>query len=253
MYYLLDIVNTRAAPVNPPTPFVFDDADAARVGTARHQGSSPQASHGDACHRAGAVSARADRWSRSACRLPAAGGTVSSRSVSRATSSSSRVIVEESWRHEADVAADSSSSRRSAVEGTTYIVGSRQRAAGRTAARAHTSPACRITARAPRDIALALGGVIVVLGAWASTAPTECRARPRRRAEAADRPPREAVPGSRAAGAASTGAADRRARATRRAARNCWPRSSTSTARSTTTNGTPAPAGRDRASRPRRP
>jgi hypothetical protein len=43
VYYLLDIVNTARAPVNPPAPFTFDMPTGA-VGTTLMEGSSPQAS-----------------------------------------------------------------------------------------------------------------------------------------------------------------------------------------------------------------
>ena len=44
LYYLLEIVNTARAPVNPPTPFLFD-MPKTMVGAAVLQGSSPLASH----------------------------------------------------------------------------------------------------------------------------------------------------------------------------------------------------------------
>jgi hypothetical protein len=170
VFYILDIVNTARAPVNPQTPFAFD-APAGATSTSVLQGSSPLATNaGNRVQVAGPFPSGTTNV-RLGIEIPVTGGTLDFSQVFPATLDSLVVIV----RKNGDLKLSSAQIQRQQdtdLQGTPVIVG----AGGTIPAGQPISISLSGLAhhsRTPRRIALTLAVVVVATGVWAARRRTD--------------------------------------------------------------------------------
>jgi hypothetical protein len=166
VFYILEIMNTARAPVNPPTPFLFD-VPKASVSTAILQGSSPLATSSGNHIRIGGPFPSGKTVVQIGLDLPLSDGTVDFTQTFPATLESFAVIAKKAG----DMKLSSpqiAQQQDTAVEGTPVIIG-----AGGTVPAGH--PFSLSVAGlphhpgAPRRIALGLAAAVAIAGVWAST------------------------------------------------------------------------------------
>ena len=170
VFYLLDIVNTAQAPVNPPAAFTFE-MPAGAVGTTVMEGSSPQASANGARVSVKGPFASGRTPVQVACELPASGASLELSQTFPADLEQLAVIVKKVGQTRL-VSPNIANQQDMAAQGETFI-----------AATGGSVPAGRpivLTledlphhSAAPRYIALALAIAIVAAGLWAATRPED--------------------------------------------------------------------------------
>jgi len=174
VYYLLDIVNTAPAPVNPPAAFTFQ-MPAGAVGTTVMEGSSPQASANGARVSVKGPFAPGRTPVQVACELPASGASLELSQTFPADLEQLAVIVKKLGQTRL-MSPNIANQQDMAAQGETFI-----------AATGGSVPAGRqivLTledlphhSAAPRFISLALAMAIVAAGLWAATRPEDRTAR----------------------------------------------------------------------------
>jgi hypothetical protein len=170
LFYLLDIANNARAPVNPPTPFVFDlPSDA--TGMTLMEGSSPSASVKGTRVTVQGPFAPGHTFVQIACELPLGNGEVSLAQIFPATLEQVAVVVKK-------VGATLLSSpqvaqqRELPADGEVFIAGTGGAvAAGQPLSLTVSGYPHHSTA--PRIIALTLAVVIIIVGVWAASRPDE--------------------------------------------------------------------------------
>jgi len=169
VFYVLDIVNSAASPVNPERPFVFT-LPAAAVGTTVIQGSSPLASSKGRDVMVAGPFPPGTTAIQVAAEYPVAGGTVPIVQQFPAAMQQVVVIAKKAGSLSL-VSPQFERTEESVIEGTAVVLGiGKDLAAGQpftltiTGLPYHSS--------APRNIALGLAAVIIVLGAWAAARST---------------------------------------------------------------------------------
>ncbi len=180
VYYILDIVNGAASPVNPEKPFNFTlPADA--VGTTVIQGSSPLATNKGRDVTVAGPFPPGTTAIQVAAEYPVGSGTVEIAQAFPAPFAQLVVIAKKVGDMKL-ASAQFTRTEDTVIEGTTVVLGvGAELPAGQTFGLTITGLPHHSSA--PRNIALALAGVIVLLGVWASTkseAPAD-RAAERRR------------------------------------------------------------------------
>ncbi len=165
VYYVLDILNTSSAPVNPDKPFVFT-LPAAAVGTTVIQGSSPRASNKGREVTVAGPFPPGTTAIQVAAEYPAGSGTVDIAQAFPAPVPEPVIIAKK----EGDMKIASPQLDRvqeTVSEGTVVIVGAgRALPAGQPLA--ITISGLPHHSTVPRTIAMVLAGGIVVLGVWVS-------------------------------------------------------------------------------------
>jgi len=166
VFYILEIMNTARAPVNPTTPFLFDVPKAA-VSTTVLQGSSPLASSTGNHIRVGGPFPSGKTTVQIGLDLPLSDGAVSFSQAFPATLESFAVIAKKSGAMKLS-SPQIQQQQDTAVEGTPVIIG-----AGGTLP-AGQSFSLSVTglphhSSTPRRIALTLSVVVILAGVWAST------------------------------------------------------------------------------------
>jgi len=169
VFYVLDIVNGAASPVNPDKPFVFT-LPAAAVGTTVIQGSSPLASSKGREVRVAGPFPPGTTAIQVAAEYPVGGGTVQLVQPFPAVMQQVVVIAKK-----AGALALSSPqferSEESVIEGTAVVLGiGKELPAGQPFTMTITG--LPYHSSAPRNIALLLAAVIIVVGFWAATQST---------------------------------------------------------------------------------
>ena len=166
LFYLLDISNTQSVPVNPPTPFAFD-VPAGAVGTAIMDGSSPQASVKGLRVTVQGPFAPGHTFVQVAYSLPAEDGSIDLAQKLPANLAQLSVIVKKIG----DTTLKSpqlKEQREMPADGDVFIA-----ATGGPVAAGQpiqlTVDGVPHHSQAPRRIALALAGVVVLIGAWFAT------------------------------------------------------------------------------------
>jgi hypothetical protein len=170
VYYMLEIMNTARAPVNPPTPFLFDVPRAA-TGTTVMQGSSPLASNSGNHVRIAGPFPSGKTEVQVGAELPLSDGAVSFTQTFPANLESLVVIAKKAG----DMKLSSPSFERqqdTAVEGTAVII-----AAGGTIPAGHPISLALSGlphhSSAPRRVALTLAALVALAGVWAATRPVD--------------------------------------------------------------------------------
>ena len=166
VFYILEIMNTARAPVNPPTPFLFD-VPKASVSTTILQGSSPLATSTGNHIRVGGPFPSGKTTVQIALDLPLTDGTVNFTQAFPANLESFAVIAKKSG----DMKLSSpqiAQQQDTAVEGTPVIIG-----AGGTLP-AGQPFSLSVTglphhSSTPRRVALTLAVVVALAGIWAAT------------------------------------------------------------------------------------
>lgn len=169
VYYILDIVNTAQAPVNPSTPFTFD-TPAAALGTTIVDGSSPQAAANGTRVRVAGPFPPGSTLVQAAYALPVSGDSVEISQAFPATLEHLAVVVKKVG----DARLSSPQLARQQdmpANGELYIA-----ATGTGAIPAGQPVVLRVTdlphhSVVPRWIALSIAMGIVVAGAWAARRP----------------------------------------------------------------------------------
>jgi hypothetical protein len=166
VFYILEIMNTARAPVNPTTPFLFD-VPKDSVSTAILQGSSPLATSTGNHIRVGGPFPSGKTTVQIGLDLPLADGTASFTQAFPATLESFAVIAKKAG----DMKLSSpqiAQQQDTAVEGTPVIIG-----AGGTLPAGHPF-SLSVTglphhSSTPRRVAITLAVVVALAGVWAST------------------------------------------------------------------------------------
>jgi hypothetical protein len=174
MYYLLDIVNTARAPVNPPAAFMFD-MPAGAVGTTVMEGSSPQASVNGPLVRVKGPFAPGRTLVQVACEIPAPSGSLALTQRFPVLLEQLAVVVKKVGGTQL-TSPQLANQQDMTAEGETFI-----------AATGGSVPANQAIvllldgmphhSAAPRWIALTLAMMVVAIGVWASTRPENRAAR----------------------------------------------------------------------------
>ena len=168
VYYLLDIVNTARAPVNPPAPFMFD-MPAGAVGTVVMDGSSPQASVNGPLVSVKGPFAPGRTLVQVACEIPAPSGSLALTQRFPVSLEQLAVVVKKVGGTEL-TSPQLANQQDMKAEGETFIaatggsVPANQRIVLRLDGIPHHSVA-------PRWTALAIAMMVVAIGVWASTRP----------------------------------------------------------------------------------
>jgi len=169
VYYILDIVNTAQAPVNPSTPFTFD-TPAAALGTTIMDGSSPQATANGTRVRVAGPFPPGSTLVQAAYALPVSGASVEISQAFPATLEHLAVVVKKVG--EARLSSPQLARQQDMpANGELYIA-----ATGTGAIPAGQPVVLRVTdlphhSAVPRWIALSIAMGIVVAGAWAARRP----------------------------------------------------------------------------------
>lgn len=174
VYYLLDIVNTARVPVNPPSVFTFDFPKSA-TGTSVLDGSSPQASVSGNRVRVQGPFKPGTTTVQVAAELPFSGGTLQFTQRFPANMEQLAVIAKKAGGMKL-VSPQLSAQQDMQADGQTYV-----------AASGGTVPAgapVNLTlddlphhSSAPRNAALILAGLVIVIGVWAGSRPDDPRSR----------------------------------------------------------------------------
>lgn len=170
VYYLLDIENTARVPVNTAAPFVFDVPSDA-VGTAIMEGSSPKASVAGTRVTVERPFPPGHTLAQVAFQLPGGGGSVDLTQALPADLEQLQVVVKKVG----DTTLKSgqlAEVREMAAEGETFIAGMGTKVA---AGKAFTLTIAGFPhhSNVPMIVALALAGLIVLIGVWASSRPDD--------------------------------------------------------------------------------
>jgi len=169
VFYVLDIVNSGASPVNPDRPFVFTLPSAA-VGTTVIQGSSPLASSKGRVVTVAGPFPPGTTAIQVAAEYPVGGGTVELVQPFPAALQQIVVIAKKAGSL-ALVSPQFERSEESVIEGTSVVLGiGKDLPAGQPFTM--TIKGLPYHSSAPRNIALGLAAVIIVLGAWAAARST---------------------------------------------------------------------------------
>jgi hypothetical protein len=174
VYYLLTIVNSAHAPVNPPSTFIFDMPKEA-VGTAVLEGSSPRASATGTRVRVQGPFPPGETIVQVACSLPVTSGSLQISQRFPVALPQLMVIakkVEDMRLTSPAIATEQEMSR----DGATYIVAGGG-AVGAGQALTLTLSGLPHHSTTPRVTALSVAFGIVVLGVWASSRPVDTSAR----------------------------------------------------------------------------
>ena len=168
IYYLLDLSNTASAPVNPPTPFVFEMPSGCGSSSIM-EGSSPQAKAKGTTVSVEPPFEPGHTFVQAACAMPGEGGTVDFIQTFPAALEQLAVVVKKVGETRLR-SPQISQQREMPAEGETYIAATGgQVAAGQPIELIVSGfPAHSI---APRYLALTLAAVIALAGVWASTRP----------------------------------------------------------------------------------
>jgi hypothetical protein len=165
VYYVLDIVNGAASPVNPAQPFVFT-LPAAAVGTTVIQGSSPLASNKGRQVTVAGPFPPGTTAIQVAAEYPIGGGTIDIAQTFPSAVPQLVVIAKKAG----DLKLASPQFERteeSVIEGTSVVLGmGKALAAGQTFSL--TISGLPHHSSAPRNIALVLASAIILMGAWAA-------------------------------------------------------------------------------------
>ena len=169
VFYLLDIANNQAGPVNPPVPFVFD-MPAGAIGTAIMDGSSPQASVKGLRVTVQGPFAPGHTFVQVACELPAPGGSIAITQTLPANLEQLAVVVKKVG--ETTVKSPQLKEQREMpADGDVFIAG--------TGGPVKAGQPIELVvdgvphhSQAPRQVALSLASVIALLGVWFATRPT---------------------------------------------------------------------------------
>jgi hypothetical protein len=166
VFYILEIMNTARAPVNPPTPFLFD-VPRESTSTTILQGSSPLATSSGNHIRVGGPFPSGKTTVQIGLDLPLSDGTVSFTQAFPATLESFAVIAKKAGAMKL-ASPQIQQQQDTAVEGTPVIIG-----AGGTL-QAGQPFSVSITglphhSSAPRRVALTLAAAVALAGVWAST------------------------------------------------------------------------------------
>ena len=177
VYYLLDIVNSARAPVNPPAPFAFEMPRGA-VGTTVLEGSSPRASVNGTLVRVEGPFAPGGTPVQVVCEIPALGGSLDVSQTFPADLEQLAVVAKKVGAMRL-ASAQIANQRDMTAQGETFIAA--------TGGAVRAGQPIRLTLEelphhspAPRWIALGLAAAILGAGAWAATRPED---RTRRAAE----------------------------------------------------------------------
>ena len=170
VFYLLDIVNNARAPVNPPTPFVFDMPEDA-TGTTIMEGSSPSATVKGTRVTVQGPFAPGHTFVQVACELPTGSGTVRIAQKFPATFEQVAVVVKKVGAT-ALGSPQVTNQREIPAEGDTFIAGTGGVLAAGQALELTLSGVPHHST-APRTIALAMAALIVIIGVWAGGRPDD--------------------------------------------------------------------------------
>lgn len=164
VYYILDIVNGNSSPVNPAKPFVFTMPPDA-VGTTVIQGSSPLASNKGRDVTVAGPFPPGTTAIQVAAEFPVGNGTIELAQAFPASMAQLVVIAKKSGALKL-ASPQFTRTEESVIEGTAVVLGiGGELAAGQTFAL--TMSGLPHHSAAPRNIALVLAALIVVLGVWA--------------------------------------------------------------------------------------
>jgi hypothetical protein len=178
VYYVLDIVNGAAAPVNPEKPFVFTLPEAA-VGTTVVQGSSPLASNKGREVTVAGPFPPGTTAIQVAAEYPVGNGTIDLAQTFPAPMQQLVVIAKRAGDMKL-ASPQFERSEESVIEGTPVLLGiGKDVAAGQPFAL--TISGLPHHSAAPRTIALTLAAVIVLIGVWAAAKPGDEVDRPAER------------------------------------------------------------------------
>jgi hypothetical protein len=169
VFYLLDIANNQAMPVNPPTPFVFDMPTGA-IGTAIMEGSSPQASVKGLRVTVQGPFAPGHTFVQVATELPAPGGSIEI--VQRLPANLVQLAVVVKRVGETTLKSPQLKEQRDMpADGDVFIAGT---GGPVTAGQPIELVVDGVPhhSQAPRQVALSLASVISLLGVWFATRPT---------------------------------------------------------------------------------
>ncbi|MGC4085773.1 MAG: hypothetical protein QM736_27515 [Vicinamibacterales bacterium] len=170
VYYVLDIVNGSSSPVNPEKPFVFT-MPAAAVGTTVIQGSSPLASNKGRDVTVSGPFPPGTTAIQVAAEFPIGNGTVELAQAFPASMAQVVVIAKKAGDLKL-ASAQFTRNEETVIEGTTVVLGiGGELPAGQTFAM--TISGLPHHSSVPRNIALVLAVLVVVLGVWAAARPVD--------------------------------------------------------------------------------
>src|SRR3954471_10275340 len=181
VFYLLDITNNAAAPVNPTTPFVFDMPPDAK-GCGIMQGSSPQASLAGTKVTIAPPFAPGSTFVQVACEMPATSGSIDIEQRFPATLEHIAVVVKKVGDTTLE-SAQIKEQREMPADGEIFIAATGGAVPAGQALEFSVGGVPHHSA-APRRVALTLALLIAVLGVWAATSAADdgpVRAAERRR------------------------------------------------------------------------
>jgi hypothetical protein len=165
VFYVLDIVNGASTPVNPPEPFVFT-MPAAAVGTTVIQGSSPLASNNGRQVTVAGPFPPGTTAIQVAAEFPVGNGTVDLAQAFPAPMQQLVVIAKKAGNLSL-ASAQFARTEETVIEGTTVVLGIGG-ALPANQAFAMTIGGLPFHSRAPRNAALIIASLIVVIGVWAA-------------------------------------------------------------------------------------